>query len=269
MLKIESQKIDCLHRPCSRLAPRSKSNRYACTQKSSKSLICFRCSNSCFLVRNWHCWSRKAFARQTKPQSREKTAKTAIFRHRWQAWKLYGWSRLHASAQGRHKTDGVLSLFFESFLWHFNEKQRAELIFRLSRRVSCKNQENGAGKQLSLYTPLKHISLTTVSQLTTCPFPKSWNSEAIPPPPPPPPPCTFSLQAILKALKENTSLEEFRMNNQVRRKKRSSFVVGHNYHTQRNIFLVLAGSAFFTFQFFFILFSCCLRIEGVSKYISW
>ena len=45
--------------------------------------------------------------------------------------------------------------FFESFLWHFNKKQRAEVIFRLSRPVSCKNQENGSGKQWSLHAPLK------------------------------------------------------------------------------------------------------------------
>ena len=40
------------------------------------------------------------------------------------------------------------------FLWHFNEKQRAELIFKLSRHVSCKNQENGDGKQWALHAPL-------------------------------------------------------------------------------------------------------------------
>ena len=34
--------------------------------------------------------------------------------------------------------------FFESFLRHFNKKQRAEVIFRLSRPVSCKNQKNGS-----------------------------------------------------------------------------------------------------------------------------
>ena len=39
--------------------------------------------------------------------------------------------------------------FFESFLWHFNKKQRAEVIFWPSRPVSCKNQENGSGKQWS------------------------------------------------------------------------------------------------------------------------
>ena len=46
----ESEKIDCLRRPCSWPVPRCKSNRYARTQKSSNSLILFRCSNSCFLL---------------------------------------------------------------------------------------------------------------------------------------------------------------------------------------------------------------------------
>ena len=67
-----------------------KSNRYARTQKSSNSLIRFKgpLLKLFFLIRNWHCWSRKAFPRQMTPQSREKTAKTAVFRHRWQAWKV-------------------------------------------------------------------------------------------------------------------------------------------------------------------------------------
>ena len=45
-----NREIDCLHRPCSRPAPRAKSNRYARTQKSVNSLIRFHCSNSCFLL---------------------------------------------------------------------------------------------------------------------------------------------------------------------------------------------------------------------------
>ena len=90
----------------------AKSNRYARTQKSVNSLICFHCSNSCFLLENWHCWSRKAFTRQMTPQSREKKLQKRPFfdsadRHE----KLYGRSRLYASAQGRHKTGGILSLF--------------------------------------------------------------------------------------------------------------------------------------------------------------
>ena len=108
-----------------------------------------------FLVRSWHCWSRKAFPRQMAPQSREKTAKTAVFRHRWQAWKVV---RSIAAVRQRPRTPWnwrCSFAFFESFLWHFNKKQRAKVIFRLSRPVSCKNQENGSGKQWSLHAPLK------------------------------------------------------------------------------------------------------------------
>ena len=64
-----------------------------------------------FLVRNWHCWSRKAFPRQMTPQSREKTAKTAVFATADRHEKLYGRLRLYASAQRRNETGGVLSLF--------------------------------------------------------------------------------------------------------------------------------------------------------------
>ena len=110
------------------------------------------------LVRNWHCWSRKAFPRQMTPQSREKTAKTAVFRHRWQAWKVV---RSIAAVRQRPRTPRnwrCSFAFFEIFLWHFNKKQRAEVIFRLSRPVSCKNQENGSGKRWSLHAPLKRLA---------------------------------------------------------------------------------------------------------------
>ena len=89
------------------------------------------------------------------PQSREKTAKTAFFRHRWQAWKVV---RSIGAVRQRPRTPRnwrCSFAFFESFLWQFNKKQRAEVIFRLSRPVSCKNQENGSGKQWSLHAPLK------------------------------------------------------------------------------------------------------------------
>ena len=132
----------------------AKSNRYARTQKSSKEFDSFSLLKLLFLVRNWHCWSRKAFPRQMIPWSREKTAKTAVFRHRWQAWKVV---RSIAAVRQRPMTPRnwrYSFAFFESFLWHFNKKQRAEMIFRLSRLVSCKNQENGSGKQWSLHAPL-------------------------------------------------------------------------------------------------------------------
>ena len=75
--------------------------------------------------------------------------------------KLYGRSRLYASAQGRHETGGVLSLFSSLSFDISKKKQRAEMTFRLSRPVSCKKQENGLGKQRSLHAPLKlalHLS---------------------------------------------------------------------------------------------------------------
>ena len=89
------------------------------------------------------------------PQSREKNGETAVFRHRWHAWKVV---RSIAAVRQRPKTPRnwrCSFAFFESFLWHFNKKQRAEMIFRLSRLVSCKKQENGSGKQRSLHAPLK------------------------------------------------------------------------------------------------------------------
>ena len=104
-----------------------------------------------FLVRKWHCWSPKAFPRHMTPQTREKTAKTAVFRHRWQDWKIV---RSIAAVRQRPRTPRnrrCSFAFFETFLWHFNKKQRAEVIFRLSRPVSCKNQENCSGKRWSLH----------------------------------------------------------------------------------------------------------------------
>ena len=71
-----------------------------------------------FLVRNWHSWSRKAFTRQMTPQIREETAKTAVFRQRWQAWKVV---RSIAAVRQRPRTPRNWRFsfaFFESFLWH-------------------------------------------------------------------------------------------------------------------------------------------------------
>ena len=89
------------------------------------------------------------------PQSRGKLRRQPFFDIADRHDKWYGRSRLYASAQGRHETGGVLSPFSSLFLRHFNEKQRGEVIFRHSKPVSCKNQENGAGKQWSVHAPLK------------------------------------------------------------------------------------------------------------------
>ena len=154
MPKIGSEKIDCLHRPCSRPAPRGKIKSVRTHSEVSEQFDSFSLLKLLFLVRNWHCWSRKAFTRQMTPQIREKTANTAVFRQRWQAWKVV---RSIAAVRQRPRTPRnwrCSFAFFESFLWHFNKKQHAEVIFRLSRPVLCKNQENGSGKQWSLHAPL-------------------------------------------------------------------------------------------------------------------
>ena len=153
MPKIESEKIGCSHRLCSWPAPRGEIESVRTHSEVVEQFDSFSLLKLLFLVRNWHCWSRKAFPRQMTPQSREKTAKTAVFRHPWQTWKVV---RLIAAVRQRPRTprNWLCSFaFFESFLWHFIEKQRAEVIFRLSRHVSSKNQENGAGKQWSLHAP--------------------------------------------------------------------------------------------------------------------
>ena len=162
MPKIESEKIDCLYRPCSRPAPRGKIESVRTHSEVIKQFDSFSLLKLLFLVRKWHCWSRKAFPRQMTPQSREKTAKTAVFRHRWPAWKVV---RSIAAVRQRPRTPRnrrCSFAFFETFLWHFNKKQRAEVIFRLSRPVSCKNQENGSGKRWSLHAPLKTLTMVSM-----------------------------------------------------------------------------------------------------------
>ena len=111
MPKFESEKIDCLRRPCSRPAPRGKIEPVRTHSEVIEQFDSFSLLNVLFFVRNWHCWSRKAFPREMTPQSQEKTAKMAVFDTADRHEKLYGRSRLYASAQGRHETGGVLSLF--------------------------------------------------------------------------------------------------------------------------------------------------------------
>ena len=122
MPKIESEKIDCLHRPCSRPAPQGKIKLVRTHSEVIEQFDSFSLLKLLFLVRNWHCWSRKAFTRQMTPQIREETAKTAVFRQRWQAWKVV---RSIAAVRQRPRTPRnwrCSFAFFESFLWHFNKK---------------------------------------------------------------------------------------------------------------------------------------------------
>ena len=91
MPKIESEKIDCLHPPCTRPAPQGKIESVRMHSELIKQFDLFSLLKLLFVVRNWHCWSRKAFTRQMTPKPEKKTAKTAVFQHRWQPWKVV-WS---------------------------------------------------------------------------------------------------------------------------------------------------------------------------------
>ena len=112
MPKIESEKIYCLYIDRARgRRLRAKSNRYARTQKSSNSLIRFHCSNSCFLLETGIAGHERLLLAKWHPKFEKKLRKRPFFDSADRHEKLYGRSRLYASAQGRHETGGVLSLF--------------------------------------------------------------------------------------------------------------------------------------------------------------
>ena len=79
-----------------------------------------------FLVRNWHCWSRKAFTREMTPKAEKKLRRRRFFDTADRHEKFYGRSRLYASTQGRHETGGVFSLF-------------SSLTFDISIKTACRD----------------------------------------------------------------------------------------------------------------------------------
>ena len=79
MPKIESEKIDCLHRPCSQPAPQGKIESVCTHSKVTEQFDSFSLLKLLFLVRDGHFWSRKALPRQMTPQSREKTARNGLY----------------------------------------------------------------------------------------------------------------------------------------------------------------------------------------------
>ena len=131
-----------------------KSNRYARTQKSSNSLIRFRCPNSCFLLETGIAVHERLFLAKWHPEAEKKLPKRRFFDTADRHEKLYGRSGLYATPKDATKL-AVFFRFFSSLSFEISiKKQRAEVIFRLSRPVSCKNQENGSGKQWSLQKQL-------------------------------------------------------------------------------------------------------------------
>ena len=124
----------------------AKSNRYARTQKSSNSLLRFRCSNSCFLLETDIAGHERLFLAKWHPKAEKKLLKRRFFYTADRHEKLYGRTRLYASAQGRHETGSVLSLFSRlSFDISIKTSvQRWSSDFQGLFRV--KKQENGLGE---------------------------------------------------------------------------------------------------------------------------
>ena len=163
MPKIESEKIDCLHRPCSRPAPRAKSNRYARTQKSSNSLIRFRCSNSCFLLETCIAGQERLLLAKWHPKAEKKNGETAVFDTADMHEKLYGRSRLYASAQRRHQTGGVLSLFsslsFDISIKNSVQRWSSDFqgLFRVKNRKMARGSNDLSTLPLMILTQFFHV----------------------------------------------------------------------------------------------------------------
>ena len=108
-----------------------------------------------FLVRNWHCWSQQAFTSPNDtPKPTKKNCENGLSSTSPTGMKSCTVDRGCTPAPKDATKQAVFFRFFESFLWHFNKKQRAEVGLQLSRPVSWKNQENGSWKHWSLHAPL-------------------------------------------------------------------------------------------------------------------
>ena len=148
MPKIESEKIDCLYRPCPRPASRGKIESVRTHSEVIEQFDSFSLLKFLFLVRTGIAGHEKLFLAKWHPKAEKRLLKRRFFETADRHEMLYGRSQLYASAQDAMKL-AVFFRHFRVFPWHFNKKQRAEVIFR---PVSCKNQENGSGKQWSLHS---------------------------------------------------------------------------------------------------------------------
>ena len=79
MPKNESEKIDCLHRPCSRPVPWDKIESVRTHSEVIEQFDSFSLLKLLFLVRNWHCQSWKAFPRQMTPKAEKKKLRKRRF----------------------------------------------------------------------------------------------------------------------------------------------------------------------------------------------
>ena len=129
-------------------APRGKIKSVRTHSEVSEQFDSFSLLKLLFLVRNWHCWSRKAFTRQMRPQIREKNCENGRFSTALTGMKSCTVDRGCTPAPKDATKLAVFLSLFSSLSFDISiKKQHAEVIFRLSRPVLCKNQENGSGKQ--------------------------------------------------------------------------------------------------------------------------
>ena len=111
MPKSESEKIDCSHRLCSSPAPRGKIESVLTHSDVIEQFYPFSLLKLLFLVRNWHCWSRKALLANWHLIAEKKLRRRPFFHKADGHEKLCGRSLLYTSVQERHETGGVFSLF--------------------------------------------------------------------------------------------------------------------------------------------------------------
>ena len=145
MQKIESEKNDCtcLHRPCSRPTPQGRIG-IRTHSESSNSLIRFRCSNSRLLLETGIAGHPRLFLANDTQKPR-KNCENGGFSKPLTGIKSCTVDRGCTPAPKDATKQAVFFRFFRVFplTLIFNKKQCVEVIFRLSRRVSRKYQENG------------------------------------------------------------------------------------------------------------------------------
>ena len=160
MPKIESEKIDCLYRPCSRPAPRGKIESVRTHSEVIEQFDSFSLLKLLFLVRKYKksdiAGPERLFLAKWHPKAEKKLRKRRFFDTADRHKKLYGRSRLYSSAQGRHETGGVLSLFSRlSFdISIKNSVQRWSSDFQGLFRVKIRKMAQGSDDLSTL--PLKH-----------------------------------------------------------------------------------------------------------------
>ena len=167
MPKIESEKIDCLHQPCPRPAPRGKIESVRTHSEVIEQFGSFSLLNLLFLVRNWHCWSRKAFPRQMTPQSLGKKRETAFFSTPLTGMKSCTVDRGCTPAPKDATKLAVLFRFFWSLSFDSSIKksvQRWSSDFQDLFRVKNRKMTQGSNNLSML--PLKGTKLCTKSAVS-------------------------------------------------------------------------------------------------------